>query len=114
MAALASCFRSELPPDPAYPVQAELEFRLVRGTEVLSWGAGRTVSVSRDTILLSATPVPPPEMDIEVDVAWPRRSDHPVQFKLCVTGRTRVSERGHIAVQIVDSEFRTLKTVSAP
>jgi len=104
---------SELPPDPAYPVHAELEFRLVLGPEILFCGAGRTVSVSKHTILLSATPVPPPDMEIEVDIAWPRRPEHPVQLQLCVTGRTQAGKNGHTAVQVVRSQFRALKTARA-
>ena len=91
---------------PVYSVEAELAYRLVRNGKVLPGGAGRAVSVSSTTILLQAMPVPPPDMEIELDIAWPSRSDGRVTLQLHVAGRTLPLDGGRTAVQILVWKLR--------
>jgi hypothetical protein len=93
--------------DRRYPIDAELEYKLIHGRNVFQTGEGRTINVSSSGILFESRRALPPGMEIELSIAWPARLGDAVALKLCVCGRTVRAQDNCTAVQIQRHTFRT-------
>ena len=93
-----------------FPIDVELEYKLISRGHVVETGQGRTVNISSGGILFESRCALPPGMFIELSIAWPARLRNTVALKLHATGLT---VRGHgkfTAVTIRRHMFRTTGT----
>ncbi|MBZ5624281.1 MAG: hypothetical protein LAQ69_37130 [Acidobacteriia bacterium] len=83
--------------DRRYPIDAELEYKLIQHRQMIETGHGRTVNVSSSGIMFESRCALPPEMYIEVSIAWPARL---VALRLFAIGQTVRSQGKFTAVTI--------------
>jgi hypothetical protein len=88
-----------------YPLQAEVEYKLIRQRKVLESGNGATVNVSSSGVLFEAGRPLAPGLQIELSIAWPALLDDLHPLKLLVSGRTVRSHSGYTAVRILGYDF---------
>ncbi|HEV3199775.1 MAG TPA: hypothetical protein VGZ73_17850 [Bryobacteraceae bacterium] len=96
--------------DRRYPIDAELEYKLIYERNVFETGQGKTINVSSSGILFESERALPPGMEIELSIAWPARLGDAVRLKLCVSGRTVRAQGKCTAVLIQRHIFRTRGT----
>ena len=90
-----------------YPMQVDLEYKLLDGKKVLKTGAGRTLNLSSSGILFESGESLPIATAIRLSIAWPAQLNDRVGLTLCVMGRTVRSSGNCTAVEILSHEFRT-------
>jgi len=93
--------------DRRYPIDVELEYKLLQRGHAVAAGRGRTINASSHAILFEAQHRLPPGREIELTLAWPARLDQEIPLKLCVTGLTVRAEGACTAVRIERYTFRT-------
>ena len=102
-----------------YPIQAELEYRIVRGGKLISSGRGHTIDISTGGILFrSASDVPssdvPADNRVELAVVWPAQLSGGIDLQFCARGRTFWTDQNRTAVKIDRYEFRTKSKKGGP
>ena len=80
--AKASC------PERQYTVEANLEYKIIRGHKVLEAGRGTTVNMSSSRIVFKPEYPIPVGLRIEAYVDWPVRLDNVIALRLHVDGET--------------------------
>jgi hypothetical protein len=90
-----------------YPIDAALEYRLVRQRKVIQRGTGHTVNISSSGILFEVEEPFAPGSQVEISIAWPARLNGCALLQLIVSGRTVRAEGGRTAVRIQTYDFRT-------
>ena len=93
-----------------YPLDVELEYKLIHNRRAIETGHGKTVNASSSGILFQSRRALPPGMDIELSIAWPARIGDVVALKLWVSGRTVRGQDHCTAVKILRHTFRTGRT----
>ena len=88
-----------------YPVEANLDYRIVHGGTVLE-GRGTTLEVSSRGVVFKSERRIPRGLKIEAWVDWPVRLDNVIALKLHIQGTTLRSEGALAVVRILRHEFR--------
>ncbi|MBV9507914.1 MAG: PilZ domain-containing protein [Acidobacteriia bacterium] len=88
-----------------YPIQADLEYRIIQKGEVVLAGAGRSVDVSTGGILFEAPADLTLGAELEISLAWPARLHDSVAINLCVSGKVTRSDGARHAATIEEHEF---------
>jgi hypothetical protein len=91
----------------SYPIQVDLEYRLISEDQTCTTGAGRTISISSRSILFEAETVLPVGMVVELGLIWPIHLDLKVGLKLQVLASIVRVEGKSALVKILRHEFRT-------
>jgi len=94
---------------PDYPVELDLDYRIVVDRKILDAGRGRTVTISSTTVTFKGDHQISNGLDIEVTLEWPVRLDNSVSLRLHIHGKTVKAENGCNAIRILRHEFRTSK-----
>lgn len=91
-----------------FPLALALEYRLLgRGQRR---GSGRTRNISSSGVLFEVAELQPFAGAIELMVTWPCLLDDECALKLVVRGRVVRNERGGVAIESTQHEFRTAGT----
>ena len=90
-----------------YPMNVELEYKLLDGKKVLKSGSGRTLNLSSSGVLFECDEPLPLGAQIRLLLIWPAQLNDRVGLTLCVNGRTVRSVGTCTAMEIVSHEFRT-------
>jgi len=90
-----------------FPIQEELQYRVVNRRVQTSTGVGRTIDMSSSGILFQAAEAIPLGRTLEVSVDWPARLGGICLLKLVATGPVVRSEGTLTALRIQKYEFRT-------
>jgi len=90
-----------------YPMNVELEYKLLDGKTVLKTGFGRTLNLSSTGVLFECQETLPVGTQIRLSLAWPARLNDKVGLTLCINGRTVRSSGNCAAIEIINHEFRT-------
>ncbi len=91
----------------AYPVHAEVEYRLKQGKRIVEVGRTQTSSLSSTEIVLNCHQQLAPGMDIEMIITWPGLRGTPGRLVLRVHGRTVAATGSGTKVQISGYDFET-------
>ncbi len=102
-----------------YPINVEVEYKLLDGDRVQREGICRSISISKDCVLLDLKDSPPGLSSIELSIKWPFPLDGPSPLKLMMRGNIVRADGNSIAVEITEQEFHTagpyqLKTPRQP
>jgi len=97
-----------------YPMQVDLEYKMLDGRKVLKTGIGRTLNLSSSGILFESEDALPIGSSLRLSIEWPARLDNRVGLTLCVMGRTVRSSGTCTAVEILSHEFRTRALQPSP
>ena len=87
-----------------YQVDVTLEFRIVRGGEVIRTGRGLTSNISESGLLFQCEEPLAPGLDIELSINWLGHESLQVR----AAGRTVRTEDGHCAVTILHYDFHNV------
>jgi hypothetical protein len=90
-----------------YPITIDLEYRLLSRRVVVQSGCGRTIRLASTCVQFESGDRLPPEMKVEISIAWPARLNNAVSLQLYLLGRTVRSPEHCITVEIQRHEFRT-------
>ena len=93
-------------PDRRYPIEANVEYKVIRGYDVKVC-RGKTVTISSSKIVFQPEYPIAVGLTIEAYVDWPARLDNVIALRLHVHGETIQTENGHAAVRILRHDFRT-------
>ena len=92
-----------------YPVQMDLEYRLLARGEVIGAGKGRTINTSSAGILFEADAPLPAHTIIQLCLDWPEIPSAAARMALHIAGRTVRCEGNLTAVAIERHDFRILR-----
>jgi hypothetical protein len=93
--------------DRRYQLQLELKWKLIRRRRVLDTGTGQTVDISSGGFLFDAGRHLPDGLNVELSVAWPVLLHNVAPIQLVATGKVVRANGRHVAIQIIQHEFRT-------
>lgn len=90
-----------------YPIQLELEYRLLGKGRSEHLGSGRTRNVSSSGVLFESLGAPPEGSSIELMLSWPVLLEGVCPLRLVMRGRIVRSDGYGVAIQSSFHEFRT-------
>lgn len=90
-----------------YPIQLEVEYRLLGKGRSEYFGTGKTRNVSSGGVLFEALGSPPPGSAIELMLSWPFLLEGVCPLRLVMRGRVVRSDVSGVAMQSSFHEFRT-------
>jgi hypothetical protein len=96
-----------------FPLQENVQYRLVNSRDQNGVGSGRTLDMSSSGISFTTEAPLPPGCLLELAVDWPARLDGTCPLRLVAVGRVVRASRASAAVRIVRYEFRTRRSVLA-
>jgi len=90
-----------------YPVNLQLQYKLLKKDQVHRLGFGRTLNISSDGVLFEVDDELPEKGKIELALNWPFLLQGSCALKLVMRGRIVRRDRKTIAVRADSHEFRT-------
>ena len=90
-----------------YPINLEVQYRLLKHRRVERLGAGRTLNISSGGVLFEADGLLPGTGPIELALTWPFLLHGSCNLKLVIRGRIVRSNEKAIAIRAEFHEFRT-------
>jgi|HubBroStandDraft_6_1064221.scaffolds.fasta_scaffold1181433_1 hypothetical protein len=90
-----------------YPIELEVEYRLVAKGQSDQLGSGKTRNISSGGVLIHALGSPPEGSTIELMLNWPFLLEGVCPLKLVMRGRIVRSDGRGVAIQSNYHEFRT-------
>jgi hypothetical protein len=100
-------FLSEQRSHQRYPIELEVEYRLLSKGSSEPFGSGKTRNISSGGVLFEAIESPPAGGSIEVLLNWPFLLEGVCPLKLLIKGRIVRSDVRGVAIQSSYHEFRT-------
>jgi hypothetical protein len=100
-------FLSEQRSHQRYPIELEVEYRLLSKGRSEPFGSGKTRNISSGGVLFEAMGLPPAGASIEVLLNWPFLLEGVCPLKLLIKGRIVRSDVHGVAIQSSFHEFRT-------
>ena len=97
-----------------YPIEFDLEYRMVRGRGPAVIGVGHTINISSQGLLFRTKEKLAAGSPIEAILSWPITLNNHVPLKLSIKGAIIRSEPDRAAIQIASYEFRTGKILKKP
>src|SRR5581483_3862037 len=94
--------------DSSYPIEADVEYRLMEQASVVAGGTGRTKTMSSSQVVLESQQSLPVGMLVELAVTWPVWLQNTVPLKLHIFGRTTRMSGKFTVIDILRHEFRTV------
>ncbi len=89
-----------------YPLEADLEYRLLREQKVVEMGRGRTLNLSSTGVLFEAAAPISPGTRVELWIIWPAPAEQTGRIRLYVAGRAVRCHGRVVAVRIASYQFR--------
>lgn len=90
-----------------FPIEREVRYKtLNQRTEILS-GMGKTLNISSSGILFTTEHDLPVGTRLEVSISWPAQLNDRCLLNLVARGRVTRHNKGQLALQIQQYEFRT-------
>ena len=95
------------PKDASYPINMDLEYCVILFDRIFL-GRGRTMTMSRNTVVFASDTALPEGVRVELALNWPARLDNTIPLKLQVFGQTTRVNGNVIELTILRYEFRTV------
>jgi hypothetical protein len=90
-----------------FPIEREVRYKtLNQRTEILN-GNGKTLNISSSGVLFTADHDLPVGTRLEVSISWPAQLNERCLLNLVARGRVTRHNKGQLALQIQQYEFRT-------
>ncbi len=97
-----------------FPIEREVRYKtLNQRTEILN-GNGKTLNISSSGVLFTADHDLPVGTRLEVSISWPAQLNERCLLNLVARGRVTRHNKGQLALQIQQYEFRTQSRVPGP
>lgn len=94
--------------DRRYPILLNLRWKLIHRKRVLDAGEGSTLDLSGGGVRFESGRTLPVGLNMELAISWPVLLRDVAPMQLVVQGRIVRSEDGHIAIRMIQHEFRTV------
>ncbi len=91
-----------------YPVELELEYRIIKDEKVVCAGSGRTGNMSSGGILFHTGEGVPNGPSVELAVRWPAVLGNAPFLELCITGRLVRNDAQGVAIRTSRYHFQKL------
>jgi hypothetical protein len=91
-----------------YPIELDLEFRIMDGDRVVSTGAGRTGNISSGGVLFHGADGVPSGPHVELAVRWPAVLGNSPFLELRISGRLVRNDSGGVAMRMSRYHFEKL------
>jgi c-di-GMP-binding flagellar brake protein YcgR len=89
-----------------FPIEREMHYRVLNKRSEES-GNGKTVNISSSGILFATEEALPLGRRVELSISWPAQLNGKCPLKLVARGRVVRFEKGLVAIEIQQYEFRT-------
>jgi c-di-GMP-binding flagellar brake protein YcgR len=94
--------------DKRYEICLDAKWKLIRRRKVLDTGIGRTLDMSSGGLLLETERPLPLGLNLELSVTWPVMLHNVAPLQLVISGRIVRAKGKHVAVRMMQHEFRTM------
>lgn len=91
-----------------YPLELDLEYRIIKDNRVVSTGAGRTANLSSGGVLFYADDSVAYGPSVELSVRWPAVLGNAPFLELCISGRLVRNEGLGVALRMSRYHFQKL------
>lgn len=96
-----------------YPLELDLEYRILKDNRVVSTGAGRTANLSSGGVLFHADDSVPYGPSVELSVRWPAVLGNAPFLELCISGRLVRNDAQGVALRMSRYHFQKLGDMRA-
>lgn len=96
-----------------YPIELELEYRIIKDDRVVSTGAGRTGNISSGGVLFHADNGLISGSCVELAVRWPAVLGNVPFLELCISGRLVRHDSNGVALRMSKYHFQRLPDTRA-
>ena len=94
-----------------YPIELELEYKIIKDDRVVSTGAGRTGNISSGGVFFHADSIVVNGPSVELSVRWPAVLGNAPFLELCISGRLVRNDSNGIAMRMSKYHFQKLPDV---
>lgn len=92
----------------SYPIEADVEYRLIERASVVAAGTGRTKTISSSQVMLESQQRLPIGLLVELAVTWPVWLQNTIRLKLHIFGRITRIAGNFTVIDILRHQFRTV------
>jgi c-di-GMP-binding flagellar brake protein YcgR len=92
-------------------IQQDVHYRILNKKEGDIEANGKTVDMSSSGVLFTTDHILLPGRRVELSINWPAQLDNKCALKLVARGRVVRFERGTAAIEILQHEFRTRRSI---
>ena len=90
-----------------FPIEREVRYKTLNQRTVTLAGNGKTLNISSSGVLFTADHDLPVGTRLEVSISWPAQLNERCLLNLVARGRVTRHNKGQLALQIQQYEFRT-------
>ena len=90
-----------------FPIEREVRYKTLNQRAEILAGSGKTLNISSSGVLFTSDHDLPVGTRLEVSISWPAQLNEKCLLNLVARGRVTRHNRGHLALQIQQYEFRT-------
>jgi hypothetical protein len=90
-----------------YPVEADLEYRVMHRGKLVASGHGRTINISNSGILFESSGTLIARFRIELSISWPARLKNGAPVTMHVIGRSVRTQNHLTAIEIIHHKFKS-------
>ncbi len=94
-----------------FPIETDVRYRTLNQRAEILTGEGKTLNISSSGILFTSNHDLPIGTRLEVSLSWPAPLNDKCLLNLVARGRVMRHNRGQLAFQIQQYEFRTKSTL---
>jgi PilZ domain len=97
-----------------FPIEREVRYKTLNQRAEILAGLGKTLNISSSGVLFTSDHDLPVGTRLEVSISWPAQLNEKCLLNLVARGRVTRNNKGQLALQIQQYEFRTQSRPSAP
>ena len=90
-----------------FPIEREIRYKTLNQRTELLTGSGKTLNISSSGVLFTSDHDLPVGTRLEVSISWPAQLNEKCLLNLVARGRVTRQNKGQLALQIQQYEFRT-------
>jgi hypothetical protein len=90
-----------------FPIERELRYKTLNQRAEILAGSGKTLNISSSGVLFTSDHDLPVGTRLEVSISWPAQLNEKCFLNLVARGRVTRHNKGQLALQIQQYEFRT-------
>ncbi len=90
-----------------FPIERELRYKTLNQRAEILAGSGKTLNISSSGVLFTSDHDLPVGTRLEVSISWPAQLNEKCLLNLVARGRVTRHNKGQLALQIQQYEFRT-------
>ena len=90
-----------------FPIEREVRYKTLNQRAEILAGNGKTLNISSSGVLFTSDHDLPVGTRLEVSISWPAQLNEKCLLNLVARGRVTRHNKGHLALQIQQYEFRT-------